>query len=158
MAEKCSAASIRRILLNFNRIEGGHPLLLPRVTVYASEMSSIPDEKDVRKEAAATVSWAYFPSIERENAGSFPTSPSPPFFPRREWNVRDTHTRAVCGRNIASKIARRDKHPPPPFSSRDGSADPRFDLTFAHSRLFTECSTKKIKISLYVHQWRLTPP
>lgn len=53
----------------------------------------LPDEKDVRKEAAATVPWAYFPSVrERECRASHCC---------REWNVRDMHTRATNERKTS---------------------------------------------------------
>lgn len=38
----------------------------PLLRVYTRNRYAGVDEKDVRKEAAATVPWAYFPSYERE--------------------------------------------------------------------------------------------
>jgi len=90
------------------------------------ERRRIHNEKDVRKEATATVPWAYFPYVRERECQAFLLVSYPP--PRMSW-PRHAH---ASGENAAPRRAASK----PLFVSRAVVAQVRFDPTFAHFRIF----------------------
>lgn len=140
--EKRSAASICCILLNFNGIEGGRPLLLPRVTVYAREMSGT-RRKGCAKGSRGHGVVGIFP-IHRERECRLVSYLPLPLLPSVANEMSATRTREPGGTS-----RRKSRGATNHFSSREPrsrSSTFRF-LTFARSRLF------RPKGFANIHRW-----